>query len=265
MKKLQIIKEFQSLIPPLTKEEYDLLEQNILKEGIRDPIIVYGDTIVDGHNRYKIAQEHGLKVDTISKEFNSIDEAKIWIIENQLGRRNIFDFARYELVVEMVEPGLLIMGKEKMSEGGKGGAPDAEPSHNTCDIIAKKLGWCDRKVSMAKFVKQNANLEILQKLREGKISISKVYKKIKKVQKVSKDKEGKAIITKPSSVQNVNSAEELIEELIKYKERSTNYLLEIDNTITNYMENNEITDRDKVINEWLSVAINYYYYIKEEA
>ena len=68
MEKLQINEEFKSLIPPLTNDEYDLLEQNILKEGIRDPIIVYDNVIIDGHNRFKIAQKHNLKFDIIDKK-----------------------------------------------------------------------------------------------------------------------------------------------------------------------------------------------------
>lgn len=248
MKKLQIIEEFQSLIPSLTKEEYNLLEQNILKEGIRDPIIVYGDTIVDGHNRFEIAQKHGLKVDTVSKKFNSMDEAKVWIIENQLGRRNVSDFAKYELLEIKEQVNLVNIGKEKQgTRTDLLSTVDKMKPHDTRKIIANTLGWSVGKVGMAKLVKQNANLETLQKLREGKLTINGVYKKVK---------------TSKKNGNNVNTQH--YDNVENYKLRSVKFLLEIDNTITNYMKDNKIVDRDEAINELLSMGINYHYYVKEE-
>ena len=56
---LKIDPEFQSQIPPLTNDEFKQLEENILKEGkLISPLIVWGNTLVDGHNRYEIVQEH---------------------------------------------------------------------------------------------------------------------------------------------------------------------------------------------------------------
>ena len=54
---LKIDPEFQSQIPPLTDDEFKQLEENILKEGkLLSPLIVWNNTLVDGHNRYTIAQ-----------------------------------------------------------------------------------------------------------------------------------------------------------------------------------------------------------------
>lgn len=55
---LKIDNELQSYIPALKDAEYTELEKSILLEGIREPITVWGETIVDGHNRHKIALEH---------------------------------------------------------------------------------------------------------------------------------------------------------------------------------------------------------------
>ncbi len=56
---LKIDPEFQSQIPPLTDDEFKQLEENILKEGkLLSPLIVWGNTLVDGHNRYAILQKH---------------------------------------------------------------------------------------------------------------------------------------------------------------------------------------------------------------
>ena len=83
--------EFQSKIPPLTFEELNQLEANILRDGrILNPIIVWEGLIVDGHNRYTIAKKHPEIPFTIDeREFASRYEAIIGICKNQLGRRNL--------------------------------------------------------------------------------------------------------------------------------------------------------------------------------
>jgi hypothetical protein len=66
---MQILKELEALIPPLTSEEFKQLERNILEEGIRDPLVTWNGILVDGHNRYRIAQEHDINYVTVEKEF----------------------------------------------------------------------------------------------------------------------------------------------------------------------------------------------------
>lgn len=84
-----IDKEFKSLIYALGERELEQLETNILAEGIRDPLVVWSGILLDGHNRYAIAQKHGLSFKTVEIELPSRDAAKLWIIKNQLGRRNL--------------------------------------------------------------------------------------------------------------------------------------------------------------------------------
>lgn len=86
---LEINDEFKNLIPPLTKDEFSLLEQSILQEGCRDSLVLWGNIIVDGHNRYAICQKHEIKFNTVQREFESKEEASNWIIDNQLARRNL--------------------------------------------------------------------------------------------------------------------------------------------------------------------------------
>ena len=56
---LKIDPEFVDKIPPLTAEEFQQLENNILADGlVISPIITWNDVIVDGHNRYEICHAH---------------------------------------------------------------------------------------------------------------------------------------------------------------------------------------------------------------
>ena len=88
---LKIDPEFQNQIPPLTDDEYKQLEENILKEGkLLSPLIVWGNTLVDGHNRYAILQKHPeICFSTMPLRFANREEALAWICKNQLGRRNL--------------------------------------------------------------------------------------------------------------------------------------------------------------------------------
>lgn len=88
---LKIDPEFQGKIPPLTSEELDQLEKNIVSDGkVINPIIVWNGLIIDGHNRYAILQKHpDIPYTVHEKEFADRYEAIVWICKNQLGRRNL--------------------------------------------------------------------------------------------------------------------------------------------------------------------------------
>ena len=85
--------EFQSQIPALTNEEFQQLEENILSEGeVLSPLIVWGNILVDGHNRYKILQQHPeipYTTRSISCTCETREDVLAWICKHQLGRRNL--------------------------------------------------------------------------------------------------------------------------------------------------------------------------------
>lgn len=81
--------KFKDSIPPLSKDEYSGLKQSLLKEGCRDSLLVWGDVLIDGHNRYEICTENKISYKTQPIEFNSDEEALDWIDKNQLSRRNL--------------------------------------------------------------------------------------------------------------------------------------------------------------------------------
>ena len=88
-----ISKEFESFIVPLSKEEFRQLEVNIIEEGCRDPLVVWNhkgkNVLMDGHNRYKICEKHNIPFQFNIKQFEVFEEAKVWMLNNQMGRRNL--------------------------------------------------------------------------------------------------------------------------------------------------------------------------------
>lgn len=89
MKSLIINETIKSHIPPLRADELAQLEENILREGCKTPIVTWEGTIIDGHNRYDICTRHSIEFKTDKMLFADIDSAIVWIEENQLGRRNL--------------------------------------------------------------------------------------------------------------------------------------------------------------------------------
>ena len=120
---LKIDPEFQGKIPPLTFEELNQLEANILRDGrIINPIIVWQGLIVDGHNRYTIAKKHPEIPFTVhEKEFASRYEAIIWICKNQLGRRNLTPEQKKYLIGKQYEAEKCANGGDRKSTAAKSG------------------------------------------------------------------------------------------------------------------------------------------------
>lgn len=100
---LQINEYFKQLIPPLASNEFKQLEENIIKDGCREPLCVWGDVIVDGHNRYEICTRLKIPFFVQKVEFNAQDEVIAWICANQLGRRNISEETRRYLIGKRYE------------------------------------------------------------------------------------------------------------------------------------------------------------------
>ena len=120
---LKIDPEFQGKIPPLTFEELNQLEANILRDGrIINPIIVWEGLIVDGHNRFIIAKKHPEIPFTVHEtEFANRYEAIIWICKNQLGRRNLTPEQKKYLIGKQYEAEKCVNGGDRKSSAAKSG------------------------------------------------------------------------------------------------------------------------------------------------
>ena len=174
--------EFKKLIPPLAIEEFNQLEKNIIADGCRDPLLTWNGILIDGHNRYEICTKHNLKFSVVEKEFVDSSAAKLWMIDNQNGRRNLTDGWKYQLSQAKKEI-LLEAGKNnlKTNVGGEhvGLSIVDKGTHNTQKTIANDLGWSTGKVAMADRVWKEATPEIKEQVLSGDVSINEAYKAIK--------------------------------------------------------------------------------------
>ena len=172
-----IDKEFESLIPPLSSEEFQQLEENCVKEGIRDALITWDGVLIDGHNRFKIAAKHGLPWDEKKMEFADRDEAKLWIIQNQLGRRNLDKWQRFDLAKQQEH---IEKAKAKERQGTRTDlniVPTlAQSEHGkTRDKMASQVGVSHGTYDKMKAIDESDDERLKQQVRNGDISISKGY------------------------------------------------------------------------------------------
>jgi N6-adenosine-specific RNA methylase IME4 len=177
---MKIKEEFKKLIPALSVEEYKQLEENCLAEGIRESIITWNGYIIDGHNRYEIATKHNLKYESIDKSFDSEEDVKEWMICNQFGRRNLSNFQRSVLVLEL-ENLFSAKAKENLSDGGKG--CQISDKVDTKKELAKIANVSHDTIAKVKKIQATATPEIKAQLNAGTISINEAYQDIKKEEK----------------------------------------------------------------------------------
>ena len=175
--------EFKALIPPMSPEEYNQLEQNILSQRkCRDAIVVWGDTLVDGYNRMEICIRHGITFEIKEMHFDSRDEAKLWMLDNQLGRRNLTDAMRIELAISKTEL-LRQQARENQKRGGRmkpgfakplteSSNPETEPI-NLRAAIANEAGLGEGTVQNYMQVAKHGTPELHEAVRCGEIKIDK--------------------------------------------------------------------------------------------
>lgn len=175
--------EFRSLIPPLTDEERSGLEENLLRDGCLDPLVVWAEQgiLLDGHNRKEICERYG--IDYVVHELNlpNRSAAERWIIEHQFGRRNLSPYQRAELVLKL-KPLLSSQAKENIRRGGgsgPSGRQNSDDPKSTKHELARMAGVSHDTIAKADYVAHHADEETKDKLRRGETSIHAEYTKLK--------------------------------------------------------------------------------------
>jgi len=175
---LTIDPEFRDLIPPLNDEELAMLEESIIANGCESPLIVWNGVIVDGHNRHAICQKHGIPFAVTEKEFGSREDAMLWMLRNQLGRRNLNSYQRGELALKF-EP-LIASAAEKRMLAGKAINPmqnsaQGQEKGPTRKQIAEIAGVSHDTIKKVKKLHEAADEETKGKLRRGEVTVHRAY------------------------------------------------------------------------------------------
>lgn len=165
--------EFAALIPPLSTEERQQLEENIVEHGgARDPLVVWASkgtlTLLDGHNRYEICTRLELPFDVHEMRFASRDEAADWMDRNQLGRRNLHPDAFTLLLGRRYNRQKNTRGGDRKSKGQNATLID------TAESLAKEHGVDSKTVKRAgKFAESVEKAKKIDPAIEAKVSAGK--------------------------------------------------------------------------------------------
>ena len=176
-----IDKEFQALIPPLSDDEFRQLEENCIRDGIRDPLVTWPqddgtEILIDGHNRWEIsAKNAGIPFKIVQMRFENRNEAIVWIISNQIGRRNVTPYNRGMLELRKKET---IAAKAKANQGKRTDLTSVQPCTkvNTLQEMAKGAGISRGSMAKIQTVEKYGTPEIKEKARRGEISTNEAYR-----------------------------------------------------------------------------------------
>ncbi len=187
-----VVKEdLKAYIDPLTADEYAALERSLLAEGCRDALVLWGDILVDGHNRYGICQKHGLPFQTVQNtRFQSLQDVHLWMIDQHLGRRSVSDFQRGVLALRKRE--ILAERRAAAAAADAPAAGVADPQVNAADAAndADTPPWADAPAPLSRAelarvarlsnsqvvqiekIQKQAAAEVVEAVKSGAISIN---------------------------------------------------------------------------------------------
>ena len=183
------MKEFREFYNPQTDVEKMLLKESILKDGCREPLVVWKQKegppiLLDGYHRYDICKEHKISYTILGLQFKDKDEAKFWMWNNQRARRNITNkFQRIEVVLKIKDK-IAAEAKKRQIAGAKGLCEQFEESVNTNVILGKMAGASHVTVDHVAFILEKYKENVISKeeidaLRDDSVSIDSIYQKYK--------------------------------------------------------------------------------------
>ncbi|MES2582079.1 MAG: plasmid replication/partition related protein [Pseudomonadota bacterium] len=179
--------DLKAYIDPLTPDEHGALERSLLAEGCRDALVLWGDVLVDGHNRYGICQKHGIAFQTLqSNLFKTMEDVHLWMIDQHLGRRSVSDFQRGVLALRKRE----ILNDRRLKAASATDADGASPAFEAAtpaaaagvattteplksrEDIAKVARLSSNQVVLIEKIQKQAAAEVVAAVKSGTISIN---------------------------------------------------------------------------------------------
>ena len=197
---ITVLPELLAYIDPLTPEENEALERSILAEGCRDALVLWGNILVDGHNRYRICTQHGLPFQTVQNtRFQNMEDVHLWMIDQHLGRRSVSEFQRGVLALRKREiiasrraaaAAAVVAARAEASQAPDAQAPwegDTDPvvakalatvakvpedALDTREALARAARLTAAQVKAIEAIHQNAAPEVVAAVKSGELSLN---------------------------------------------------------------------------------------------
>lgn len=162
---ITILPELEGLIPPLQNVEYEQLAANIRKDGCREALLIWQTTqgkidgtddtspvnvLIDGHNRYSICTKNNIDFKVALREFPTLQAVRDFMIDNQLGRRNLtpeqMSYLRgLKYRNERQTTGRPVQNESVVGEKAKS-RPEEKQAERTRDKLAKEFNVSPRTI-----------------------------------------------------------------------------------------------------------------------
>ena len=172
-----VLPEMAELLPPLTGEQLAALEADILKNGCYSPVIVNEDMVViDGHNRQRLCEQHGLPYQMAVFSFESMLEAKQWALDTQKGRRNLDKWELGKIALRL-KPDIEARARENMGTRTDllATLPEGSEPVDTRKELADAVGLGERTMGKIMQIDEHAPPAVKEALDSGGLSINQGY------------------------------------------------------------------------------------------
>lgn len=195
-----VLSEMAELLPPLSGEQLAVLEADLLANGCYAPVIVNEDmVIVDGHNRQKLCQQHGIPYEMAVFSFVDLLEAKQWALDTQKGRRNLDKWELGKIALKL-KPDIEARAKANMSAGGQAYRPSEEgsatlpnlPPVDTRKELADAVGLGERTMGKVMQIGEHAPPAVKEALDSGDLSINQGYNITRQVRDLPEERREEA-------------------------------------------------------------------------
>ena len=197
-----VLPELAELLPPLSGEQLAALEADLLKNGCYSPVIVNEDmVIVDGHNRQRLCEKHGLPYQMAVFAFDDLLEAKQWALDTQKGRRNLDKWELGKIALKL-KPEIEARAKANMSAGGQAYRPSEEGSAmlpnlpissvDTRKELADAVGLGERTMGKVMQIEEHAPAPVKEALDKKELSINQGYNLTRQLQEVPEEQREQA-------------------------------------------------------------------------
>jgi len=196
---IQIESEFKNLLPPLTPEQKEELEKDILKNGCLNPLIIWGNILVDGHHRYEICTKNNIPYDILEMKFKGKLEAMEWAWSNQKNRRNLNKYELAQIALKFkptieakAKENLSLAGGDKKSKTAKSGCQKSDKAITHIDTkkeLAKIAGVSSDTIHKVEYIEKKAQEDIKTQAKTGQITINNAYNLTKQQLEVKKKNE----------------------------------------------------------------------------
>ena len=200
-----VLPEMEQLLPPLSVEQFSALERDVLENGCYAPIIVNESMeIVDGHNRFRICEKHGLPFKMMVFSFADLLEAKQWAVETQRNRRNLSMWELGQIALKL-KPDLELAAKNNQglrADLSVNSSKSYEPV-DTRKAMAHTVGIGEQSMGRIAQLTENAPQTLKKALDSKAISINRAWEIMKTVQQMPPETQDDLAVEMLSAVREV--------------------------------------------------------------